>query len=223
MKKKLLLLFANLTLIFSITGCGLTNGEIISKDVADKVVEVGGSVKDNFKKTVDSVGYNTTAKKAQLEGLQSATLIRVVDGDTIVCSTDSDEEYKVRLIGIDTPESVNPDESLNSIYGTYASDYTKGILDEISTVYLQYDEEIEDQYGRKLAYVWLINDANTNNLEHVSNYMLNAILVEDGYALSKSYSPNLKYQEYFDELCEGAKKEGIGLWQYGEIASLSNE
>ena len=84
---------------------------------------------------------------------QKATLVRVVDGDTIVVEIDG-EEYKVRLIGIDTPESVASEEYLektgkeNSQAGKDASAFTKEILKNTTTVYLEKDISETDKYGR---------------------------------------------------------------------------
>jgi micrococcal nuclease len=77
---------------------------------------------------------------------------RVVDGDTIELVLDG-REIHVRLIGIDTPETVAPGEPVEC-YGPQASAYTKRRL-EGRTVGLEFDVEREDQYGRTLAYVWL--------------------------------------------------------------------
>lgn len=120
----------------------------------------------------------------------------VIDGDTIIILKD-DKRIHVRLIGIDTPESVSHEESENSEYGEIASEYTRSMLED-AEVYLEYDEEKEDQYGRTLAYVYLINV--DNELE-----MLNLKLVEDGYAWAYTFPPNVKYKELFENAYATAK------------------
>lgn len=121
--------------------------------------------------------------------LDKVTYIRAKDGDTIVVNKNG-QEKTVRLIGIDTPESVHPDESKNTKEGEEASNHTKDILQGTTTLYLEYDIEKEDKYGRTLAYVWLNED--TSNMENMLNYRL----VKEGYAtpMQVKSSPNSKYR-----------------------------
>lgn len=130
-------------------------------------------------------------------------VVRVVDGDTIILSIDS-KETKVRMIGIDTPESVHPDKNKNSDEGIMVSDFTKKQLIDKS-VYLEYDEDREDDYGRTLAYVYL--DKNLDN-------MYQNILLEKGYASVMIISPNVKYADHFRSIAAKAKKNKVGLWAY---------
>jgi len=152
-----------------------------------------------------------TEQSAISDSLMEVPLIRVVDGDTIVVLY-ADEETKVRLIGIDTPESVNPDESRNSEYGETASRYTKSLLYGKNTVFLQFDEERSDMYGRTLAYVWLKGDVDVNDTQDISNYMLNGLLITNGYAIDKMYLPNIRYADTFSILRADAYAQKAGLW-----------
>ncbi len=157
-------------------------------------------------------------KKITTSGFEKAELVRVIDGDTIVVIPDgSVVEEKVRLIGVDTPESVNPDEEKNTEYGEMASTYTKTLLEPIDTIYLDYDEETNDQYGRTLAYVWLMEVDDKSNVNNVANYMLNGILVANGMAIDKMYAPNVAYADIFSELRETAENNKIGLWQIDNV------
>lgn len=140
------------------------------------------------------------------DSLESVVLESVVDGDTLWITDSEGNREKVRLIGIDTPESVHADTSKNTEWGTYASDYTKKLLTYQDTLYLEYDEDETDQYGRTLAYVWLTEE--TDNLDNMLNY----ILLEDGYAYAKVYKPNVKYQTVFKKVCDTASEEETGLW-----------
>ena len=103
-----------------------------------------------------------------------------------------------------------------------ASEYTKELLADVRTLYLQYDVTKTDKYGRMLAYVWLDNNINTLNQSDICDNMLNAILVENGYAYDKVYMPNKEYSDVFAELRETAENSGTGLWQYPEFAELWN-
>lgn len=125
-------------------------------------------------------------------------VIRVVDGDTIIVEFDGKEE-RVRLIGIDTPESVHPDGTKNIEEGKIASEYTKAKL-EGKEVELEFDVQERDQYGRLLAYVWLGGE------------MYNKALLSEGYAQIATYPPNVKYVDDFVELQRISKENKKGLW-----------
>lgn len=126
---------------------------------------------------------------------------RVVDGDTIVVAM-AGEEKKVRLIGIDTPESVHPDEARNIPYGKISSEFTREAL-EGKLVYLEYDVEPTDQYGRILAYVWL------------DDVMFNKTLLMEGHAVLATYPPNVRYVDDFTTLQTQAREAGKGVWADG--------
>lgn len=127
-------------------------------------------------------------------------VISVVDGDTIKIKYEGKEE-KVRLIGIDTPESVHPDKTKNTVYGKKASDYTKNLL-ENKKVKLEFDVQKNDKYGRLLSYVYLENGE-----------MLNKKLLQEGYAKIATYPPNVRYVEEFKQIQEKARKDKVGFWK----------
>src|SRR4030066_595806 len=77
---------------------------------------------------------------------------RVIDGDTIVVTIGGQEE-KVRLIGVDTPETVHPNKPVE-YFGKEASEFTRRMV-EGKQVSLEYDWQRKDKYGRTLAYVYL--------------------------------------------------------------------
>ena len=116
---------------------------------------------------------------------------RVVDGDTIIVYDKDGNKLRVRLTGINAPESVHPDEEMNTEEGKAASDYLKELLEDTEYVYLEYDVEQFDQYDRTLAYVWIYEDG-----EYM---MLNEIMLSEGYAEPVFIKPNLKYADYFDD------------------------
>ena len=116
---------------------------------------------------------------------------RVVDGDTIIVYDKDGNKLRVRLTGINAPESVHPDEEMNTEEGKEASDFLKELLEDTEYVYLEYDVEQFDQYDRTLAYVWLDDDG-----EYI---MLNEIMLSEGYAEPVFIKPNLKYADYFDD------------------------
>ena len=125
---------------------------------------------------------NTSFDESLLKGPYPVE--RVVDGDTIICKVDGTRE-RIRLIGIDAPESVkdNPDRITEE--GILSSEYLTDLLWRKS-VFLEYDTEDRDQYDRLLAYVYL--------KEKKEYTMVNLLLVEEGYAVPFSVWPNVKYE-----------------------------
>jgi len=139
--------------------------------------------------------------------LISATVVRVVDGDTAVFRLKGGAQEKVRFIGVDTPESTTKIEP----YGKAASAYTAKKLKPGSKVYLEKDVEPRDRYGRLLAYVWLQRPSAISRSE-ISGKLFNARLVIDGYAQQMTIPPNVKYADYFGSFADEARYEGKGLW-----------
>lgn len=131
--------------------------------------------------------------------LHKATVKRVVDGDTFIINIDGKDE-RVRLIGVDTPESVNPDESKNTPEGEEASNITKKLVPENTVVWLEYDKDMTDDYGRTLAYIWLTDKFENVTSDNMDKYMLNAKLLKIGTAKPMFISPNLKYEPEFAEI-----------------------
>lgn len=134
------------------------------------------------------------------------TCSRVIDGDTFE-AVDSKETITVRLIGVDTPESVAPEESgkTNTEEGKTASEYTAELLTG-KTVYLEFDEERYDQYGRTLAYVYL---------DQEGDFFVNGNLIEGGLARCMEISPNDRYADYFEFLEDNARESDAGFWGTG--------
>ncbi len=131
---------------------------------------------------------------------QQYSVVRVVDGDTLIINIDNVEE-RVRLIGVDTPESVHPNAEKNVPYGEIASTFTKELV-EGKTVSIELDAQERDRYGRVLAYVYY------------EDKMLNKTLLEQGHATLATYPPNVKYVEVFEKLEQEAKKNKVGIWGY---------
>lgn len=129
--------------------------------------------------------------------LIEAEVARVIDGDTIEVDIGG-SLYKVRYIGIDTPETVHPQKPVEC-FGREASEKNRELV-EGKTVRLEKDVSETDKYGRLLRYVW------------VGDTMVNAELVRLGYAQVVTYPPDVKYQDLFLQLQREAKEAGRGLW-----------
>jgi len=121
-------------------------------------------------------------------------VVNVVDGDTF--KIESGET--VRLIGIDTSETVHPSKPVQC-YGKEASLKTQELI-EGKEIKLEKDVSEKDKYGRLLRYVY------------VGDVFVNEYLVREGYAMSSSYPSDVKYQAKFVEAQEKAQEENKGLW-----------
>lgn len=136
-----------------------------------------------------------------------AEVISHTDGDTARFRLEGGAEERVRFIGIDTPEVGEQAEPL----GEEAAAYTAGQIPLGTTVWLETDAELRDQYGRLLAYVWL-EEPETGDAAEVRERMLNARLVLDGYANAFTYPPNVKYTDVLKGLQAEAREAERGLW-----------
>lgn len=135
------------------------------------------------------------------------TVEKIIDGDTFVCSGE-----RVRLVGVDTPESVhNPraEKQARSMrdletvleLGRRARAFTASLLRPGMQVRLEFDVQVRDRYGRLLAYVWLPDGR-----------MLNEVLLEEGYATLYTVPPNVKYEDRLRKAQERARVKRRGLW-----------
>lgn len=145
--------------------------------------------------------------KNELE-TDEAVVTRVIDGDTILAiMSEVDEngkvharEERIRLLLIDTPESVHPD-GLIEAYGIEASDYAKEYIQKGQKIRVEKGIDERDKYDRLLAYIW-IDDVN-----------FNLHMVEQGFArVAYVYEPNTKYIDKFRKAEKEAKKKKVNIW-----------
>jgi micrococcal nuclease len=157
----------------------------------------------NKTQTQASVGMETYNPAQKLSEVQKKyyKVIRIVDGDTFVVSL-SGKEDKVRMLGINTPESVaknRPDEC----FGKEASLKTKELLLG-QNVLLEFDitKPKKDEYGRLLIYVF-----------REDGLFVSEELIKIGFAYEYTYNrEKYKYQKDFKEAEAYAKKNKLGLW-----------
>lgn len=133
---------------------------------------------------------------------ESAQVTRVVDGDTIEVKT-SQGTFKVRYIGIDTPETVDPRRAVGC-FGHEASQENKRLV-EGKIVYLEKDISETDKYGRLLRFVYLPTEKET--------IFINDYLVRQGYAKVSTFPPDVKFATEFLEVQREAQLYKRGLWQ----------
>lgn len=127
----------------------------------------------------------------------AVSVLRVVDGDTIEVRLGG-KEQRVRYIGINTPESVDPRRPVER-FGKEASVRNRELV-QGKTVRLERDVSETDRHGRLLRYVW------------VDGALVNETLVREGFARAVSYPPDVKYQERLRAAEREARAANRGQW-----------
>ena len=133
---------------------------------------------------------------------------KVVDGDTLGVHIDG-KNVTIRLIGLDTPESVDPRRPVQC-FGKEASDKAKQILSG-SSVRIETDpsQGAYDKYGRLLAYVYVPAGSKQEGI------LFNEYMIREGYGHEYTYNIPYKYQKEFKEAETKAREEKKGLWADG--------
>ena len=159
---------------------------------------------------IDEIGWKDSGSGQWLfnpdslrDGME-AEVVRVIDGDTFVIGFD-DRQFTVRLIGVDTPETVHPFKPIE-YYGKQASAFLTDLFSGQS-VTLEFDENKIDKYGRVLAYVFLDGE------------MVNEKILKGGYGYVYTRFP-FKYSDRFISLESEARAAGVGLWQNQKVMSV---
>jgi len=136
-------------------------------------------------------------KETEMDKKKLFKIVSITDGDTITASIRRKNE-SLRLLGIDTPETSDPRKPVQC-FGKEATAKNKALV-EGKKVRLEKDVSETDKYGRLLRYIY------------VDDVFVNKILVQEGYALSSTYPPDVKYQALFADAEKIAKKAKKGLW-----------
>jgi micrococcal nuclease len=129
-------------------------------------------------------------------------VVRAVDGDTLEVALADGATETVRLIGVDTPETVKPDTPVQC-FGPRASRFEHRTV-EGRRVRLLIGVEPRDFYGRLLAYVWVGSGPQGRFLE--------AELLRRGLARTLTFHPNDRFANRFERLERSAARAGKGLW-----------
>ena len=135
------------------------------------------------------------------------TVLKVVDGDTIHVDANG-KRLKIRMIGLDTPETVDPRKPVQC-FGLEASAQAKTILGGQS-VYLETDpsQDTVDRFGRTLAYVWT-----------ESGRLFNLDMITDEFAFEYTYDLPYRYQQAFRAAGDDAQAQERGLWSPSTCAA----
>lgn len=141
-----------------------------------------------------------------------ATVVNVIDGDTVVVKVNQRNEH-LRMIGIDTPESRpnrradkqaerrNLDRTTILKLGNQASNYARELLPKRSTVFIEFDVERRDHYGRLLGYLWLPDGR-----------MFNEEILKAGFAYLLTVPPNVRYSKKLSDALREGRSKRRGLW-----------
>jgi micrococcal nuclease len=179
--------------------------EPLSEIVDDENDDILEEDKASFAETEDNIDDDEIDAPADVAVETNATVTHVVDGDTLDVWMDGGEEARVRLLGVNTPEVVDPRKPVEC-FGKEASAFTKSTLNG-KRVRLEADPKADerDKYGRLLRNVILENGTD-----------FNAELVASGYAYAYTFFPldPLRKREII-RLQNGAKSAGRGLWAEG--------
>jgi micrococcal nuclease len=147
-----------------------------------------------------------SAEHSERSGFDATvTVTRIVDGDTVSISPAVEGKARVRFIGVDTPETTDPDCG-EQPYADEARTFTTSRLDG-QQVGLELDVDRTDPYERLLAYVYPSDDE-----------MFNETLLREGYAQVATFPPNIKYVDRFLAAQEEARATGAGLWGLSQEA-----
>lgn len=158
-----------------------------------------------------NTGQNQTLKDesdSQDTSANTYAVVSVVDGDTVKLSMNGTTET-VRLIGIDTPESVHPTEPVEC-FGIEASNRAKQLLTG-KQVQFETDnsQDTRDRYGRLLGYIILPDGRNFNK-----------VMIEEGFAYEYTYDTAYKYQSTFKAAQNSAEANKRGLWATGACSDF---
>ncbi len=143
------------------------------------------------------------------ETAQPATVVSITDGDTLdLRATEAGAlpvaaAVSVRLLEIDTPETVHPSEPVGC-FGPAASTALTRLAPPGSTVWVLPDVELRDQYDRYLMYLWSVSDGKTR--------FINRALVRGGFAQAALYEPNDRYIDLMRQAEAKARAADTGLW-----------
>ena len=186
-KKKIISIAVSIFMLLILVG--LDRFEII--DIKDYI---------DIEETTTTKANKDSNESLNVDEIKLYEVVRVVDGDTFIVNFNGKDE-RVRLIGIDTPESVHPNEEKNTEFGEEVSKFSKQMLTG-KQVGLEFDVQQRDKYGRLLAYAY------------VDGQMYNKTLLEKGYAKIATYPPNVKYVDNFTNIQKQARQNKVGLWSY---------
>jgi len=198
---------ALLAIVIAASACGTTAalstpaGHVVAPSPVATVATVGPTATTGAVATPGQATATPDPAFAPTGQTTEATVVRVVDGDTIVVAYGG-AQYKVRYIGMNTPETVDPSRPIQWM-GPEASAANKALVTG-RTVILEKDVSETDRYGRLLRYVWLTDGAAWT--------LVNLALIKQGFASVSTYPPDVKYVDVYVAAERDARAGAVGLW-----------
>ncbi|WP_100331930.1 thermonuclease family protein [Bacillus xiapuensis] len=188
---------------FAIVINHLLTAEAPKEDTVEEEQTQTASAPEKTPSTKSNTG-TPSVPGAKVNGRLIATVLSIVDGDTIKVNLDGKEET-IRLVLVDTPETKHPRTGVQP-FGPEASKFT---TKQLSGKEIQVEPGIQerDRYGRLLAYVY------------IRDKMFNKILLEKGLARVAVYPPNTKYLDEFEKIQAAAKRKKVGIWSIENYAT----
>lgn len=174
----------------------------IAETMAEETTSPPTTVVETTQKEITTTNTEppeTTAAETTVELGEAVTCIEVTDGDTIKVKDSAGNIYKVRYIGMDTPEKGKP-------YYNEATQANSTLVAN-KTLRLEKDVSETDKYGRLLRYVY------------VGDLFVNAQLISEGFAQILTIPPDVKFADYFLQLQQQARESGKGLWGITETTA----
>jgi micrococcal nuclease len=154
--------------------------------------------------TIATLNFSCESKsknKIRTSRTEYLPVTKIVDGDTFWADDGSEKGLKIRLIGVDAPESRNVFKKKKGYYGMEAKAYLTKMLNGKS-IKLVRDVDSLDRFGRTLSYVYLEDGT-----------FVNAELVKNGYAMIMTIPPNVEFADLFLKLQIEARENSTGLWK----------
>ena len=186
---RLLNLILIMVFIFSFTACTTPKTAAETTAAETTITETTAPVTTIPETTAKTTVTETTEVEEEFE---EVICTRVIDGDTIEIKDSTGKTFKVRYIGIDTPENGD------NYFKEAKAANEKLVLDKTIKMYKDVSET--DRYDRLLRYVYF------------GTVFVNAYLVENGFAMASTYPPDVEHSDYFAELQNTAQSKGLGFW-----------
>lgn len=197
------------SLLIAISAIGVLSGcsEKVNKptkEQAQEFVNKANEAIDGMKKHNTDGTYELTTYDKQPPNTVKATMVRVVDGDTIVVK-DNGGEKKVRFLLVDTPETCKPKTPVQP-FGQKAKEFTKSCLPKGSQIYIEYGKSKSDKYGRCLGFIYY------KDKESGKWTMLNEALVSKGLARVGYIYKDKEHLKELQRAQDYAKEEKLNIW-----------
>ena len=162
--------------------------------------ETESHVKTQENEQQNNPSENSEIARASKGKTFTAQVVKVIDGDTVKIKLPNGNAETVRLLLIDTPETVHPTKDVQP-FGPEASQFSKHLMPANSKVEVELGIGERDKYGRLLAYFY------------VDGKMVNKLLLEKGLArVAYVYAPNTKYLDELEATQKKAQKNEVGIW-----------